>query len=136
MANSKNVNASADAKKVVKFKLIFVQQKKKDGTTFVVMKTILKDNKWVEVRFGDNVNTKLFKGENQIIEAYADDVRKPLSLEPYTSKKDGKTKYPYYWVENIIGFEKYVGKVSEPKPVEQDEFEMDEEPTTPVSQNN
>lgn len=136
MANSKNVVASADAKKVVKFKLIFVQQKKKDGTTFVVMKTILKDNKWVEVRFGDNVNTKLFKGENQIIEAYVDDVRKPLSLEPYTSKKDGKTKYPYYWVENIIGFEKYVGKVSDPKPVEQDEFEMDEEPTTPVSQNN
>ncbi len=55
---TKQTNNNQDIRKVVKFKLIFVTQKKKDGTNFIVMKTILKDNKWVEVRFGDNVNTK------------------------------------------------------------------------------
>lgn len=132
MANSKNVVASADAKKVVKFKVIFVNQKKKDGTTFVVMKTILKGEKWVEIRFGDNVNTKIWKGENQVVEAYSDDVRKPTSFEPYTSKKDGKTKYPYIWVENIIGSTKLIGKAKEPTPVAQDDFQMDEETTDAV----
>lgn len=136
MANStKNVSAVNDAdRKVVKFKLIFVNQKRKDGSSFVVMKTILKDNKWVQVKFGDNVNTKLFKGENQVITAYADDVKKPVSLESYVSKKDGKTKYPYYWVENIIGFEKLVGKPKEPSVTEQDDFEMDEPSTDEVAE--
>lgn len=133
MANAKT-NASVDANNVVKFKLIFVNQKKKDGSTFVTMKTILSGNKWIEVRFGDNVNTKLFKGENQIISALKDDVKLPLSLEPYVSKKDGKTKYPYVWVENITGYEKLIGKVSEPKETTQDAFQMDEEETKPVEE--
>lgn len=125
-------NAKQD---VVKLKLIFVNQKKNDGSSFISMKTIVKGGKWVSVKFGDNVNTKLFKNENQIITAKKEDVRLPLSYEPYVSKKDGKTKYPYIWIENIIGFEKYVGTPkSEPKETTQDEFQMDDETTDAVEE--
>lgn len=121
--------------KVVTLKLIFVNQKRKDGSPFQVMKTILKGNQWVAVRFGDNVNTKLFKGENQLITANASDVKMPLSLEPYVSKKDGKTKYPYIWIENIKGFEKLESNFkAEPIETSQDLFELDEPSTEAVSE--
>ena len=122
---------NANVKNVVKFKLIFVTQKKADGSSFQKTMTILADNKWVGVKFGDEVNTKLFKGENQIITANAEDVRLPLSTEPYDGK-DGKKHYPYVWVERILGFEKYEfkGKL-EPKETTQASFSMDDEETLP-----
>lgn len=131
MADKKQEVKSA----VVRFKLIFRENNKKDGGTFITMKTILKDgndDKWIEVLFGDNVNTKLFKGKNQIIEAYASDVVLPRSLKPYT--KDGKTKYPYVWVENIIKATPYEFKgTTEPKETTQSAFQMDEEDTEKVT---
>ena len=54
-----------------KFKVIFVEQKKKDGTSFTKMLTILKKNDgtdlWVQIKFGDDVNTKVWKNKNQIV---------------------------------------------------------------------
>lgn len=119
----------------VKFKVIFVTNKKKDGTAFTKMMTILKDGEkdvWVDVKFGDSVNTKLFKGENQIITADLDDVRLPLSVTPYTDKKTGKTKYPYVWCEKIIGSEKLVG---EKLPKKEFTFSMNEDSTPSVPSN-
>ena len=121
----------------IKFKLIFTENKKKDGTTFIRMKTILLDEKgndvWVEVLFGDSVNTKLFKGKNQIIEALASDVTLPLSLEPYTDK-EGKTKYPYVWCEKIVNATPYIYKGTlTPRETTQSAFKMDEEDTNPIS---
>lgn len=124
--------------KEVKFKLLFTNHKKKDGTPFTKMQTIMKDadgnEHWVEVRFGDSVNDKLFKGKHQIITANAEDVRVPLGFEPYTNK-EGKTKYPYLWCENIIKFEEYQpkGKVSNPEEANQSMFSLDEEDTKPVT---
>ena len=59
-------------RKLIKMKVIFVDQKKKDGTTFKVMKTIINDNGkevWATIKFGDAVNTKVWKNENQVIYA-------------------------------------------------------------------
>lgn len=121
---------------LVKFKLIFVNQKKADGTSFQKMMTILSDNTWVAVRFGDEVNTKIFKGENQMITAVASDVRLPLSTEPYTGK-DGKKHYPYVWCEKIVGSEKYVFKgKAEPKETTQQAFALDDEETMPFNDDN
>lgn len=132
MANKKTNNQEG---KVVRFKLIFTENHRKDGTAFVVMKTILMDNgeeKWVEVKFGDEVNTKLFKGKNQVITAMAEDVSLPRSLKPYN--KDGKLKYPYVWVEKIVDYTPYEFKgKTEPKETTQSAFQMDEEDTTPVT---
>lgn len=119
------------------FKLLFVNKKKKDGTPYTKMMTILKDGNeevWCDIKFGENVNEKAFKGKHQLITADSNDVRFPVNVKPYVSKKDGKTKYPYYWVENIIGFEKLVGKPKEPSVTEQDDFEMDEPSTDEVAE--
>ena len=118
----------------IKFKLIFLNKKKKDGTPYKKMMTILKDGEnevWVEVRFGDDVNEKQFKEENQIITADVNDVRLPLSLKPY--EKDGKKKYPYVWVEKIVSFEKAPSIKGEPKQAEQSMFKLDEETTKEIS---
>lgn len=127
---TKQINQENEGVKV-KFKLLFINQKKADGTSFTKMMTILSDNTWVAVRFGDEVNTKIFKNENQLITAYASDVRLPLSNEPYVGK-DGKKHYPYVWCERIIGAEKYVfkGKL-EPKETTPASFSLDDEETMP-----
>lgn len=126
---SKNAN--------IKFKLIFLNKKKQDGTPYVKMMTILKDGDkdvWVEVKFGDGVNEKQFKGENQIITAKVEDIRMPFSLQPY--EKDGKTKYPYLWVENIQAFEKALYTKAEPKQAEQSMFKMDDDLSAEVISGN
>lgn len=120
------------ANKVVKFKVIFVNQKKGDGTTFKKMKTILKvdgKDKWIDIKFDDAVNVKLFKNENQLVTANADDVSKPKTLTPYVSKKDGKTKYPYVFVKNIQGFEKLQYQGNNEPSIDY-EFSIDEENDT------
>ena len=119
----------------IKFKVIFVKNKKKDGTPFTKMMTILKDGSkdcWCEIKFGESVNTKLFKGENQIVTAKIDDIRFPLSLSSYVDKKSGKTKYPYVWCEKIESFEKMVGTNFVKKEFT---FAMDEPDTSSVSTN-
>ena len=120
----------------VKFKLIFKTQQKKDGTPYTKMLTILKlkdgTDKWCEIKFGDEVNTKLFKGENQIIVANSEDVRLPKSFEPYTDKKTGKKKYPYVWCEKIISNSKYEFKPSsEPMETTQDAFSFNDDDALP-----
>lgn len=124
---------------VIKFKLIFTQGKKKDGTTFTKMMTILKNadgsDFWCGVRFGESVNDKLFKGENQIITAMKEDVRLPRVNKPYMGK-DGKMKYPYVWCDKIVGYDKYIYKgTSEPVETTQSAFSMDDESTEPISGN-
>lgn len=124
---------------LVKFKLIFVTNKKKDGSEYTKMVTILKDGDkdvWVDLKFGESVNEKQFKGVNQIVTADINDVRLPISLEPYTNK-EGKTKYPYVWVEKIVKAEKlvYSGN-TKPRAVTQDAFSMDDESTEPISADN
>lgn len=129
-------------KKLVKLKVIFVDVDKHDGGTFKVMKTIINDggkDKWVEVRFGDAVNTKIWKNENQMVYApnitLADgskNIRIPKSFEPFTSKKDGKKRYPYIFISEIEKAEKLVYK-SNPSNnyVDADtiDFNIDEEDT-------
>lgn len=118
----------------IKFKLIFVNKTKKDGTPYTKMMTILKDGEnevWCDIKFGESVNEKQFKGQHQLITADLNDVRFPLDTKPYVSKKDGKTKYPYVWVEKIISSEVLKGEYkSEPK---QFTFAVDEEDTPSVS---
>lgn len=112
-----------------KFKVIFVDNKKKDGGVFTTMKTILKgeDGKdiWINILFDDKVNTKLFKGKNQICVADETKIHLPISLEPY--KKDGVLKYPYVWVDEIISHQEYKYKSNtERKPLNLS-FSMDAE---------
>ena len=112
----------------IKLKLIFLNKKKQDGTPYKKMMTILKDGEkevWVEVKFGDDVNEKQFKEENQIITANVNDIRLPISLKPY--EKDGKKKYPYIWIEKIISFEKAPFIKTEPKQAEQSMFKLDDD---------
>lgn len=112
----------------VKFKLIFLNKKKQDGTPYTKMMTIIKDGEkdvWIEVKFGEDVNEKQFKGENQIITANIDDIRMPLSLKPY--EKDGKKKYPYVWVEKIVACEKAPFIKAEPKQAVQSMFKIDDD---------
>ena len=130
----------------IKFKVIFVNQKKKDGTTFIKMKTIIKDNgkdKWCDIKFGDSVNTKVWKNKNQIVTAEnktmedgSKNIRVPKSFEPFEYK--GKMHYPYIYIQTITASEEYNYK---PKAsdnyVDADNvvFSLDDEETTPVSSN-
>ncbi|MBR6518016.1 MAG: hypothetical protein IKT40_14380 [Bacilli bacterium] len=106
----------------VKFKVIFKDQKKKDGSTFTKMLTILKTkegkDKWCQIKFGDAVNTKLWKGQNQIVTAEikkmedgSNNIRIPNSFEPYEYK--GKMHYPYIYVQEIISSVAYDYKPKE-----------------------
>lgn len=105
-------------RKLIKMKVIFVDQKKKDGTTFKVMKTIINNNGkevWATIKFGDAVNTKVWKNENQVIyapnielENGEKNIKIPKSFEPYISKKDGQKKYPYIFIYEIDKAEKLV----------------------------
>lgn len=135
------------ANSVKKFKVIFVEQKKKDGTTFTKMLTILKqkDGKdlWCQIKFGDDVNTKVWKGKNQIVTAEnkvmedgSKNIRIPKSFEPYTNK-NGKTIYPYIYIQQITGAEEYHYKGNgNDNYVDADdvEFSLDDEETEALSQ--
>lgn len=112
----------------VKFKLLYVTNKKKDGTTYIVPKTIIIDPKtkeeiWILVKFGDAVNTKLFKNKNQLITAEESKVHLPKSFVPYVNK-EGVTKYPYVWVDDIISFDPLISKG---KTADQSMFALDDE---------
>lgn len=120
--------------KVIKFKVISVKNKKKDGSTYEIMKTILKDPDgneiWLPVRFGQNVNEKALKGKNYCVSARNVDVKLPFSYKPY--EKDGKMKYPYVWVEDIIDYVPLVSKAPERAVTTQDVFSItDEDVYTP-----
>lgn len=132
----------------IKLKVIFVEQKKKDGTAFTKMMTILKGangekDKWVNIKFGDGVNTKLWKNKNQIIEVenkiMADgtkNIRIPKDFNPYTYK--GKTIYPYVYIQEVKTAEEYhytPNKDDLYVDAESVAFAMDEPDTTPVSTN-
>lgn len=131
-----------------KFKVIFVEQKKKDGTTFTKMLTILKkkdgSDLWCAIKFGDAVNTKVWKNKNQVVTAEnktmedgSKNIRIPKSFEPY--EYQGKTRYPYIYVQEIVSAEesKYTPKSSD-NYVDADsvDFAMDEPDTTAISTNN
>lgn len=131
-----------------KFKVIFVEQKKKDGTTFTKMLTILKkkdgSDLWCSIKFGDAVNTKVWKNKNQVVTAEnkvmedgSKNIRIPKSFEPY--EYQGKTRYPYIYVQEIVSAEesKYTPKSSD-NYVDADsvDFAMDEPDTTAISTNN
>lgn len=122
----------------VRFKCIWVTNKKKDGTDYTKSVTIIKDgneNVWVDLKFGEAVNEKLLRKEgNLIITAPVEDVRLPISLKPYVNK-EGKTRYPYVWVDDIESYEKLVYK-QESKPVTQSAFSMDDESTDAISVEN
>ena len=130
-----------------KFKVIFVEQKKKDGTTFTKMLTILKkkdgSDLWCAIKFGDAVNTKVWKNKNQVVTAEnkvmedgSKNIRIPKSFEPY--QYQGKTRYPYIYIQEIVSAEesKFTPKASN-NYVDADEVElsMDDEETAPVSAN-
>ena len=130
-----------------KFKVIFVEQKKKDGTTFIKMLTILKkkdgSDLWCNIKFGDDVNTKVWKNKNQVVTAEnkvmedsSKNIRIPKSFETY--QYQGKTHYPYIYVQEIVSAEevKYTSKATD-NYVDADsvDFAMDDEETEPVSNN-
>lgn len=130
-----------------KFKVIFVEQKKKDGTTFTKMLTILKKKDgtdlWAPIKFGDAVNTKVWKNKNQVVTAEnkvmedgSKNIRIPKSFDAY--QYQGKTRYPYIYIQEIVSAEesKFTPKASD-NYVDADEveFSMDDEETTPVSAN-
>lgn len=119
----------ATAKKTISLKVLFVENHKMDGTPYIVMKTILKDGRWIQIKFGDEVNTKIWKNTNQVITALIDDVTPPKTFEPYEDK-DGKKKYPYVWVERIVDCKPLVSHIK--RVATQDMFEVDEEDTEPV----
>ena len=120
----------------MKFKVIFKDEKKKDGTTFKKMLTILKvngENKWCQIKFGDLVNTKAWKNHHQIVCAEqkemsdgSKNIRIPDSFEPFMYK--GKMRYPYVYIQEIIGSIDYTPKEQPRKEVEatQDSFSMDD----------
>lgn len=102
-------------------KVIFKEQEKKDGTTFMKMLTILKKkdgtNQWAQIKFGDGVNTKVWKNQHQIIEVEqkempdgSKNLRVPNDFKPYTYK--GKLKYPYVYVQEILRSKPYDYKPS------------------------
>lgn len=130
-----------DANGNVRFKCIWVTNKKKDGSDYTKSVTILKDGDngdvWVDLKFGEAVNEKTLRKEgNSIITANINDVRLPISLETYVNK-EGKTRYPYVWVENIVKVEKMHYKPNqESKPVTQSAFSMDDESTDAISVEN
>ena len=97
-----------------KFKVIFVEQKKKDGTTFIKMLTILKKKDgtdlWVPIKFGVAVNTKVWKNKNQVVTAEnkvmedgSKNIRIPKSFDSY--QYQGKTRYPYIYIQEIVSAE-------------------------------
>lgn len=131
------------ANSVKKFKVIFVDQKKKDGSSFTKMLTILKkkdgSDLWATIKFGDAVNTKIWKNKNQIVTAEnkvmkdgSKNIRIPKSFEPF--EYQGKIHYPYIYIQEIIGAEEYkfTPKASD-NYVDADEveFSMDDEKTLP-----
>ena len=104
---------------------------KKNVKYFSIKKSNIFDGTDLGIYKVKNVNEKAFKGKHQLITADSNDVRFPVNVKPYVSKKDGKTKYPYVWVEKIISSEelKFEGK-AEPKNYS---FAVDEEDTPSVS---
>ena len=130
-----------------KFKVVFVEQKKKDGSSFTKMLTILKDkdgnDKWCAIKFGDAVNTKLWKNKNQIVTAEnktmedgSKNIRIPKSFEPY--EYNGKTHYPYIYVQEIKSSEEYIYTPKQSDnyvDADEVEFAMDDEESTPISSN-
>lgn len=97
-------------------KVIFKEEKKKDGTTFIKMLTILKKkdgkDQWAQIKFGDAVNTKVWKNKNQLIlvedkkmKDGTPNIRIPKSFEPYMYQ--GKKKYPYVYIQEILKSKPY-----------------------------
>ena len=128
-----------------KFKVVFVEQQKKDGSKFTKMLTILKlkdgSEKWVNIKFSDGINTKIWKNKNQIVTAEnkvmedgSKNIRIPKSFEPYEYK--GKKIYPYIYIQEIKATQEYVytPKASD-NYVDADEveFAMDDEETEPLT---
>lgn len=98
---------------IIKMKIIFKDKTKKDGSKFTQMLTIMKDKNgndiWYQVRFGDNVNTKLWKNKNQIIEVEnktmpdgSKNIRIPDSNKLYEYK--GKLKSPYIYIQEVLSY--------------------------------
>lgn len=128
-----------------KFKVVFVEQQKKDGSKFTKMLTILKEKdgseKWVNIKFGDAVNTKVWKNKNQIVTAEnkvmedgSKNIRIPKSFESYEYK--GKKIYPYIYIQEVKESQEYVytPKASDNYVDADDvEFAMDDEETEPLS---
>ena len=97
-------------------KVIFKEEKKKDGSTFIKMLTILKKKdgteQWAQIKFGDAVNTKVWKNKNQLILVEdkempdgSKNIRIPKSFEPYMWQ--GKKKYPYVFIQEILKSKPY-----------------------------
>lgn len=106
---------------VKQFKVIFKEQEKKDGTKFWKMLTILKgkgkDGKdlFAPIRFGDAVNTNIWKHKNQVVSAEnkemedgSQNIRIPKDFKPYEYK--GKKIYPYIYIQEITGYKESVYK--------------------------
>lgn len=134
-------------KNLKKFKVIFKSQKKNDGSSFTKTLTILKDKNgkdlWVNIKFGDSVNTKIWKGKNQIVTAESklledgtNNIRIPKSFSPY--EYQGKKKYPYIFINEIVESVEYVYEGSsnnyyvDPDDID---FSLDDVTTDPISAN-
>lgn len=103
---------------VKQFKVIFKEQEKKDGTKFWKMLTIIKKdgkNAFAPIRFGDAVNTNIWKHKNQVVTAEnktmedgSKNIRIPKDFKPYEYK--GKTIFPYIYIQEITGYKESVYK--------------------------
>lgn len=127
-----------------KFKVIFVERQRKDGSTFLTMMTIIKnkngEEQWVNIKFGDSVNTKVWKNKNQIVIAEnkimsdgTKNIRIPKSFEKY--EYQGKTRYPYIYIQEILNsYEYHYQTKAEDRYVDADDvdFVLDEEDTDKV----
>lgn len=136
--------------KTIKLKVIFTELTKKDGSKFMVTKTILKNDnyknseQWVEIKFGDAVNTKIWKNKNQLVTAEIKNmpdgkpnVKIPKSFEPFVNK-DGKTVYPFIKIEDILDAKPLEYKHKDEdnsfyQDASQVEFSLDEEDTDKLS---
>lgn len=113
---------------LIKLKLIFCENTKQDGTKWVQAKTILNDGRWVNVRFGEEVNEKLFKNKNQLLTVKNDDVEVHL-FEPFTDES-GKKVYPFIRINKIIANEILKSNKSKVKATQElFSVDVDEEPT-------
>lgn len=120
---------------LLKLKLIYLEKTTKDGANkWFEALTILNNKgaqKWVKVVFGDEVNEKLFKNENQILFVKAE------NIEPHTfgfkswQDKNGKWHNPYIKILAVEKFEKAISQTrkAEIPIINQDLFVIEEDDT-------
>lgn len=112
---------------LVNLKCIWVDQTKKDGSTFkkaITRVSIKGETKWVNIYFGDMVNDKPFREKNVILTCPANKVTAPTSFEPFTYK--GKKCYQQVRIDEVVSFKAYTGSAPAPE-TNQAMFEIDNE---------